>query len=159
MCENNIDRSEYLKLEIELLQTRFDKFDDFSFRNRNWFLTIWSGLITVTFIAKIEFLPYIAIIICFLYWSSEGLIRYKYWYRFVPKYRLIRDLLNTDSSDINSIDLLDLTCSNDQNIVKKYTKNKFRNSFFRIELVILYGGMIILSLLIGFIICKLNLFN
>ena len=50
-------RFELLKLEMSLLQSTLDKYDDLIYRNRNWFITLWAALVGLSFTNKITFLP------------------------------------------------------------------------------------------------------
>jgi hypothetical protein len=40
---------EIIKMEMELIQTTIDKYDDLIFRNRNWFITLWIAAIGLAF--------------------------------------------------------------------------------------------------------------
>ena len=46
------ERFEILKIELSLIQTRFDKYDDMIFRGRNAFITLWLAAIGLSFTIK-----------------------------------------------------------------------------------------------------------
>lgn len=98
---------EILLLEMNLIQGIFNKYDDLIFRNRNWFITIWAGSIGLAFSVKNPDVLLLSIVASFLYWVTEGLMRYKYWFKYVVRYRAIRKWLN-DSKEEN-ISCYDLT--------------------------------------------------
>lgn len=85
-----------LKLEAQLIQKTFDKYDDLIFRNRNWFITLWAGTIALSFTDN-KVSPLDALFIVFLFWSTEGLMRHQYWYKYVSRYRDLRDFINADT--------------------------------------------------------------
>lgn len=139
-------RFELLKLEMGLLQSTLDKYDDLIYRNRNWFITLWAALIGLSFTNKITFLPLFGIGLAIVYWLLEGVLRYKSWYKNVNRYREIRDTLNSKVFDINKISVYDLT--------NKYGKQEYKISekisacFFRMEAMFLYLIMIVASIVV-----------
>lgn len=98
---------EILKVEMSLLQGIFNKYDDLIFRNRNWFITIWVGAIGLAFTLENPTLSYLAVLASVLYWFTEGMMRHQYWYKYVVRYRAIREWLNESTSE--SISVYDLT--------------------------------------------------
>lgn len=90
-----------------LIQGTFDKYYDLIFRNRNWFITIWAGAIGLAFTVKDPRIALLAILAAVLYWFLEGMMRHQYWYKYVIRYRAIREWLN--NSELDSISIYDLT--------------------------------------------------
>ncbi|MGI0119366.1 hypothetical protein [Zooshikella sp. RANM57] len=128
MRPDSKERLEILKVEMGLLQGTFDKYDDLIFRNRNWFITIWAGAIGLAFTIKDPRITFLAVLAAVLYWVLEGMMRQQYWYKYVVRYRAIREWLNESNSE--SISVYDLT-NHYGNRAKKWERAK--NSFFKLE--------------------------
>jgi hypothetical protein len=126
------ERLEILKLEMGLIQGIFNKYDDLIFRNRNWFITIWLGAIGLSFSVGDPDITYMAVLSAVLYWFLEGMMRHQYWYKYVIRYRAIREWLN-DSED-DSISIYDLT----NHYGERSTRwERIHNSFLKLEPTIL----------------------
>lgn len=144
---------EILKVEMQLIQNSLNKFDDMQFRNRNWFVTLWLGLIGLSFSVLNPLMPLLGVMLAFLYWFSEGIFRYSNSYRNVVRYREIRDSLRMKEFSLESFDVYDLT--------NKFGRNKpgmFRkifDCFIRIESIFIYLIIIAASIAIHFIILSL----
>lgn len=122
------EKLEILKVEMGLIQGIFNKYDDLIFRNRNWFITIWIGSIGLAFTLKNPTLALLAVLASGLYWFTEGMMRYQYWYKYVVRYRAIRRWLN--ESETESISAYDLTNHFGR---RASVLERFRNSFFKLE--------------------------
>ena len=122
------DRLEILKVEMGLIQGTFDKYDDLIFRNRNWFITIWAGAIGLAFTVKDPRITFLAILAAGLYWLLEGMMRHQYWYKYVVRYRAIREWLNESESEFISV--YDLT---NHYGVRATKCERITNSFFKLE--------------------------
>lgn len=129
-------RLEILKLEMGLIQSTLDKYDDLIFRSRNWFITIWMGAIGLSFTIKSAELPLLAVFTAFLYWFIEGMMRYQYWYKYVTRYRALRDWVNSDQAE--AISVYDLT--NSLGYQPGWWK-RIRKCFFKIEPAFVYIPM------------------
>lgn len=46
------ERFEILKIEMGLIQGTLDKYDDFIFKSRNWFISLWLGAIGLAFTTR-----------------------------------------------------------------------------------------------------------
>ena len=137
---------EIVKLEMGLIQATLDKYDDLIFRNRNWFITLWMGTMGATFTLKEPLFPIFAIMLSFLYWFTEGMMRHQYWYKYVLRYRTLRDKFNTEGTKISDISLYDLT--NHYMDDHGTSKDRLKKSFFKLEPSVIYGLMAISSLTI-----------
>ena len=102
-------RLEILKLEMQLIQGVFDKYDAMIFNSRNWFVTLWTATIGLGFTARLPVLLPMAAMLAILYWILEGLMRHQYWYKYVVRYRALRELLNAHPVHIESFSIYDLT--------------------------------------------------
>ncbi|PTY38706.1 hypothetical protein BGP77_11035 [Saccharospirillum sp. MSK14-1] len=143
MRPNDEQKLEILKVEMSLIQGVFDKYDDLIFRNRNWFITIWAGAIGLAFTVKDPRITYLAVLAAGLYWSLEGMMRHQYWYKYVIRYRSIREWLN--NSEEEEISIYDLT----NHYGKRAEKwERFHNSFFKLEPTLL-GIIMVASALIA----------
>ncbi len=101
-------RVEIIKIEMTLLQSRFDKYDDAILRSRGWLVTIVTALLGTTLTLKTPDLAVLSCVITVLFYVLEISWRMAYWYKYVDRYRLIRDTLNKQQS-IDSLPLYDLT--------------------------------------------------
>lgn len=128
MRPNSDERLEILKVEMSLIQGIFNKYDDLIFRNRNWFITIWVGAIGLAFTLKNPALTNLSILASALYWFTEGLMRYQYWYKYVVRYRAIRKWINESNS--SAISVYDLTNHFGH---RASLMERVRNSFFKLE--------------------------
>ena len=126
------EKLEILKIEMSLIQGTFDKYDDLIFRNRNWFITIWAGTISIAFTIENPKVTFLAALVAVLYWFLEGMMRHQYWYKYVIRYKAIRKWLN--ESETGSISIYDLT--------NHYGKpaticERINHSFFKFEPTVL----------------------
>ncbi|MBY6185657.1 hypothetical protein KUV89_03260 [Marinobacter hydrocarbonoclasticus] len=136
------EKLEILKVEMGLIQGTFDKYDDLIFRNRNWFITIWAGAIGLAFTIKDPRITYLAILAAGLYWVLEGMMRHQYWYKYVIRYRAVREWLN--GSDDEEISVYDLT----NHYGKRASRwERFHNSFFKFEPTLLGVTMVVSALI------------
>ena len=105
---------EVLLKEMEFLQTRFDKYDDLIWRNRSIFSTIVIAIVGIGIAnnEKESFTLWISLslIITGLFYIQEIVFRVSYVYRYVSRYRLIRDSINgVKDLKIEDLKLYDLT--------------------------------------------------
>jgi len=136
-------RFEILKLEMGLLQATLDKYDDLIFRSRNWFITIWMGSIGLSFTIQSADIPILAIFSATLYWFIEGMMRHQYWYKYVIRYRALRDWVNSDGGD--SIAIYDLTNSLGS---QPDRWQHFYKCFFKLEPTVVYVLMGVAALIV-----------
>jgi hypothetical protein len=141
------EKLEILKIEMGLIQGTFDKYDDLIFRNRNWFITIWAGAIGLAFTITDPRLSFLAVLAAVFYWLSEGLMRHQYWYKYVIRYRAIREWLNESEKGVISV--YDLT----NHYGTRATRwERFHNSFLKLEPTILCVLMVVSALVVyGFV--------
>ena len=128
MRPSRTEQLEILKLEMGLIQGTFDKYDDLIFRNRNWFITIWTGAIGLSFTIGSVYTCGLALALAFVYWFLEGMMRYHYWHKYVVRYRAIRGWLNESTEE--SISIYDLTNHYGD---RPSNWTRFRQSFFKAE--------------------------
>ncbi|MBK9241035.1 MAG: hypothetical protein IPL75_12385 [Acidobacteria bacterium] len=126
---------------MELIQGTFDKYDSLIFQTRNWFVTIWLAAQGFAFSSNRPDLAGLAALACVVFWLFEGLVRHEYWYKYVVRYRALRDWLNLpDSSPEMSI--YDLTNHYGQSAPRS---ERFAKSFLKTEPTIVYGLMALAS--------------
>lgn len=135
------ERLEILKLEMGLIQKTLDKYDDLIFRNRNWFITLWTAVIGISFTQEKISATY-AIFLSVLFWFFEGMIRHQYWYKYVLRYRNLRDSFNNNK--IADLFVYDLTNSLSKTKIKK--SKKIVDCFFKLEPTVVYALIGILAL-------------
>ena len=129
-------RFEVLKTELALIQATLDKYDDLIFRGRNFFITLWIACVGLSFTIKAAAIPLLAVLLALLYWFLEGMMRHQYWFKYVDRYRFLRDTLNSPSFDLKSLSIYDLTNHFHRRPITKW--EKFCQCFFKIEPSALY---------------------
>jgi len=139
-------RFEILKIELSLIQSRFDKYDDMIFRGRNSFITLWLACLGLAFTIKSLAVPWLAILLSILYWFLEGMVRHQYWFKYVSRYRFLRDWLNKPDGDISAISVYDLT--NTKHRPSQSRWNEIKPCFLKLEPSVLYGVMGAAALLV-----------
>lgn len=130
---------EILKIELSLIQATLDKYDDLIFRGRNFFVTLWLASLGLTFTIKSSVVPLLAVVLSLLYWFLEGMMRYQYWFKYVDRYRFLRDHINQPEIKLDDISVYDLTNHFHRKPHSWWTR--FRNCFFKLEPSVLYGVM------------------
>lgn len=143
------EKLEILKLEMDLIQGIFNKYDDLIFRNRNWFITLWSGAIGLAITTNQSFLALLGVVVSIIYWIMEGMMRYQYWYKYVVRYRAIRSWLN--ESEVDAISIYDLT---NHYGTRSNRIEKIRNSFIKPEPSLLFGLLFIGAVAVFIVIDK-----
>ena len=94
--------------EMELLQGRFDKYDQLINSNRNIFKVLFLTILAYS-IEREQPLWCLAIsVIAIIFYFFEIIWRVKYWHKYVNRYRYIRHSLNFEKS-IENLSLYDLT--------------------------------------------------
>jgi hypothetical protein len=142
-------RFEILKIEISLIQSTLDKYDDLIFRGRNSFITLWLAALGLSFTIKSEVVPLLVVVISAVYWLLEGMMRYQYWFKYVDRYRFLRDNINASDFLPSSIPVYDLT--NHIRRVPPSRWSKFKACFLKREPLFLYGLMGAMSLALWFL--------
>lgn len=143
MRPDSKQKLEILKVEMSLIQGTFDKYDDLIFRNRNWFITIWVGAIGLAFTIKDPTIIFLSVLASLFYWFTEGMMRHQYWYKYVIRYRAIREWLNNSSSEYISV--YDLT---NHYGIRSTSWERIRYSFFKLEPTLLSLIMLISDIFI-----------
>ena len=129
-------RIDFLKIEMQLLQSVFNKYDDMIFRSRNWFVTLWMGTISLGVTIRIPVIILLASFLAAFYWTLEGTIRHQYWYKYVIRYRSIRDGLNNVPVNVKDLSIYDLT--NHYGARKSSEFERLWKSFGKFEPFVLY---------------------
>jgi hypothetical protein len=93
--------------EMKLLQSRFDKYHDHIFRSRAWLMAAVGVLLAGALDRDRQLWSLFSLGVTALFFMNEVLWRSQ-WYKYVRRYRFIRDCLNTNQ-DIAIISLYDLT--------------------------------------------------
>jgi hypothetical protein len=131
---DSTQRLEILKLEMQLIQSTLDKYDDLIFRNRNWFITIWTGAIGLSFTINSTAVPILAAFVAAIYWFIEGMMRHQYFYKYVVRYRVVREWVN-DSKTEAEISIYDLT---NHFGTQPPRWERIRQSFLKLEPTVVY---------------------
>lgn len=132
---------EILKIEMGLIQSTLDKYDDLIFRGRNFFVTLWLACIGLAFTIQSGFVPLLAVGLSILYWFFEGMMRYQYWFKYVDRYRFLRRALNPGAGhfDVEKISVYDLTNHNHRKSISWLAQAKA--CFFKKEPFFVYALM------------------
>jgi hypothetical protein len=136
---NPDQRFDILKTELSLIQATLDKYDDLIFRGRNFFVTLWLACLGLAFTIRSDVVPLLAVALSLLYWFLEGMMRHQYWFKYVDRYRFLRNHINTPPSDVSTISVYDLT--NHFHRIPRSWWSKVRECFFKVEPTVLYGVM------------------
>ncbi|WP_429234976.1 hypothetical protein [Aeromonas salmonicida] len=131
------DKFELLKIELQLIQTTLDKYDDLIFRGRNFFITLWMSAIGLAFTIKSPTMIVTASMLAFIYWLFEGLMRFKYWIKYVDRYRFLRNEINKKDFSVENISVYDLT-NHFHRTENKSIMQKISACFFKLEPTLLY---------------------
>jgi hypothetical protein len=105
---SNEQKFEILKLEMQLIQGRFDKYDDLIHRNRNFLVVGMTALYSYGVSQVHPELFLLGPTIAFASWCLEVLWRMEFWYQYVLRYRKIRDTLNS-GGDLSELSVYDLS--------------------------------------------------
>jgi len=74
---------------------------------------------------------------------SQGMMRHQYWYKYVLKYRTLRESFNREETQLIDLSLYDLTNHFMQE--QGTASERLRKSFFKLEPGIVYGLMALCS--------------
>ncbi|AKS42548.1 hypothetical protein [Wenzhouxiangella marina] len=132
-------RFDILKLEITLIQRTLDKYDLLIFRGRTSFITLWMAGLGLAFTIKSVTVPLLVVVLSLAYWFLEGTMRYQYWFKYVDRYRFLRDRMNSPDPDLDRISIYDLTNLYHRKPVQRL--KKFKACFLKKEPSVLYGLM------------------
>lgn len=130
-------RLDLLKVEMQILQTIFNKYDDMMFRSRNWFITLWAATVGLSFTIRVPTVALSSAGLALLYWFFEGNIRSQHWYKYVVRYRVLRDALNNDEISLEKVSVYDLT--NHLGTTKSSWWKRIWESYGRFEPLMVYG--------------------
>lgn len=137
---------EILKTELSLIQATLDKYDDLIFRGRNLFVTLWIASLGLAFTIKSPTVPLLAVLLSILYWFLEGMMRYQYWFKYVDRYRYLRDQINSPTFMLANISVYDLT--NHFHRGSRPSWARVRACFFKLEPSVSFGVMGAAALLV-----------
>lgn len=150
---NANDKFELLKIELQLIQTTLDKYDDLIFRGRNFFITLWMSSIGLAFTIKSPMMIITASMLAIIYWLFEGLMRFKYWIKYVDRYRFLRNEINKNGFLVKNISVYDLT-NHFHRAEKQCVISKIKTCFFKLEPSLLYlimgGASLFIFILLRF---------
>lgn len=132
-----------------LVQATLDKYDDLIFRSRNWFITVWMGAIGLSFTIGSADLLLLAVFAAFVYWFIEGMMRHQYWYKYVTRYRALREWVNSDNSE--AIAVYDLTNSLGR---QPGRWERFHKCFFKVEPTVVYILMGLAAMVVRGVLAK-----
>lgn len=108
-------RFQVILTEMELLQGRFDKYDDLIWRNRGWLVGVVVALVGWGLAqppATRREILLVGLVMPVVFWIHEGMTRYVYWFKYVTRYRLLRSAVNDPTGRaLGNIPLYDLANS------------------------------------------------
>jgi hypothetical protein len=142
-------RFEILKTELSLIQATLDKYDDLIFRGRNFFITLWLASLGLAFTIKSPIVPLLGVALSLIYWFLEGMMRHQYWFKYVDRYRFLRNSMNSQEAKLSEISVYDLT--NHFHRSQYSWRGKIRACFFKLEPTVLYGVMGVAAFALWFI--------
>lgn len=145
-------RFEILKTELSLIQATLDKYDDLIFRGRNSFITLWVAALGLAFTIKSVNVPLLVVALSVVYWFLEGMMRHQYWFKYVDRYRFLRDHINRVDSNLAKLTVYDLTNHFNRKSTGRW--EKFKACFFKLEPTVLYGLMGSLAFMLWLLLVK-----
>lgn len=148
---NEGERLEILRSEMELLQSRFDKYDDLIFRNRGWMVTIIVALLGAAITLHQLDLATLAAAVALLFYLVEVVWRFNYWHKYVTRYRFIRDWLY-NKRPIDDLWLYDLT--HKYGLPVPWWK-RLKECSVRFEVMFFYGSLAGGSILLRYLLNRL----
>lgn len=140
------ERFELLKIELQILQTRFDKYNDLIWRNRNWMVTVTLGFVGWAIAqgalsATRPALLWVAAVVPLVFWFNEVTLRFAYMSKYVHRYRVVRDSLNGRGDDSwQSLPVYDVTNS----IQGRPLVRRITDSIVALEPFVFYAAVILL---------------
>jgi hypothetical protein len=146
--EHALSRSErihLLGLEMQLLQSRFDKYDDLIFRSRGWLIVVVVATLGAGISGQNPNLAYLASAVAAFFYVVEGLWRLLYLSRFVHRYKYLRDKINS-KNPLEGLKVYDLT--NELGGPKPSKWKDFRTVFLRVEPLFFYSVLCIGPLIV-----------
>lgn len=147
------DRLELLKVELHSLGMILDKYDEVVLRQRNWFITLWMACTGVSFSINSPVVTLLGVVLAIFYFIQEGVIRYQSWFKYVVRYRTIRDTLNREKQ-IEALSLYDLT--NHYMPDHETSSLRLRKSFIKWDAVMVYFGMGLGSILLSVLMTRID---
>lgn len=137
------ERFEVLKIEMSLLQSRFDKFDSLIFQMRGWLITIVAGLLGAAISLKNGQLALLAAGAAILFYFLETLWRQN-WFKYVIRYRRIRSVLHRGEGvrDLTPYDLTDFYGD------RPGWSTRLRNNLWSFERFLFCGSLALGSLVV-----------
>lgn len=141
-----VQKFEILKTELSLIQATLDKYDDLIFRGRNLFVTLWIASLGLSFTIKSPTVPLLAVLLSLLYWFLEGMMRHQYWFKYVDRYRYLRDQINSQTFNLSDISVYDLT--NHFHGTSYSRRARISACFFKLEPSMSFGVMGVAAFLV-----------
>jgi len=139
------DEKAILLKEMDLLQKIFDKYDGWIFKLRAACLTSVPAL-SITLSAKHPELKTLAILIPFMGFFVEGMIRWDHWYGYVERYNVIRTFLNSKDGKLYLYDLKNYRNGGRRNFLEMFTRERIASSFCKQEVAVFYALLLIVCL-------------
>lgn len=140
---------ELLKIEMDLLQGIFNKYDDLIFRNRGWLIALVTALLAGSIQLHKGSLALLATCVCGLFFLLEAVWRYSYVYKYKNRYRVLRDKLNT-GQDYQKISVYDLTGLYGTLLPKRW--HRLRDGTFKVEMFVFYTPIAALAATVRFLV-------
>lgn len=139
-----LDRERALETEVQIIQSRLDKYDDLIWRNRAWLIPIWAGTIAVAITGQIPRLSIGSVVLVLISWVAECSIRFSYQLKYIDRYVTIRNALNGGSTTISDLPLYDLTNALHPRRMKKWVR--FRRAVLKPEPLLFFAMLAAASL-------------
>jgi len=145
-----------LAKEIDLINNTIDRIDGITQAVKNWAIVTWAGSITV-FLGEVDLRPYLLLtmVLPLLFWFSDARWRYLQK-RSIVRQQKIAEFLNSEefkeSFETRSLEnfyILDLVGKGHQRDADYQKSVNLKKIFFYKELSWFYGGLMLLSLILG----------
>lgn len=151
-------RLDLLKLEVDLLDRSMERGETVSLNVKNFAVVVWAAMLTI-FVGRQELHNYVVLtaLVPIMFWGLDTWwtrlrigphVRKVNLYQFLNSTDLEQAFLNEDLSQVSVLDTLG-TQYRESDLYKRWS-DPYRIAKFK-DLVILYGGMIVLSMILGWL--------
>ena len=153
LLQNVESRLNLVVQEMSMVQSRLDKYDAWIVRNRGWLITLVIALVgwavTRERVHEMDWLLIVAGTVPAVFWFHEALLRWSYWYKYILRYRALRDTLNQSGEgavDWSAFKHLDLAHSYAR---QERFRAKFKACILKAEPALFHASIILLVFLAG----------
>ena len=142
------ERISLLSVEMQSLQSRLMKYDDLIWQTRGWLITLIVALLGWAIAEaqdQIQKLASFSLLLVLLFWLRETFFRANEWYKYIVRYRTIRDAFR-DKTSLMEPALLDFSGTYG---IRPTHGQRMQKAVYRAEPALFYATLALVVLLIG----------